>query len=137
MQLSSSFNLSHFDQPEILGFPAVTYPAQWVASRAVPLAHLLEVIQAELGEPITITSGYRSPELNRAMRAAGHPVARISQHCDGRAADFVVPRSTPTEVYAAALYLHQRGRLTIGGLGLYCDWVHVDIRPGLLTKWIG
>jgi len=42
------------------------------------------------GKPIFLTSGYRSPEYNAALRKAGGNVARTSTHMDGLAADFYI-----------------------------------------------
>jgi uncharacterized protein YcbK (DUF882 family) len=138
MQLSEHFTLSQLDQPAGHGCAAARYPAAWIKDRAFPLAEVLEVVRAELGGlTMTITSGYRTPELNEALRAAGRRVARSSQHCEGRAADIVVAGASPTELHAAALHSHRRGRIRLGGLGLYSGWVHVDIRPGPLSQWAG
>tara|TARA_B110000902_G_scaffold258632_1_gene328686 strand:- start:227 stop:694 length:468 start_codon:yes stop_codon:yes gene_type:complete len=45
------------------------------------ITHLLQPIRDELG-PIRVTSGYRSPKLNRAIGGS-----RKSQHCKGQALD--------------------------------------------------
>lgn len=50
------------------------------------LALLLETVRLRLGRPIIVTSGYRSPEVNRAVGGA-----RTSQHLTGCAADFICP----------------------------------------------
>lgn len=54
------------------------------ALRMVALA-VLEPIRAEFG-PVLITSGYRSPALNRAIKGSAK-----SQHMLGQAVDFEVP----------------------------------------------
>ena len=138
MQLSQHLSLTDFGQPEGYGCGAVEYPPEWVDGRAIPLATLLEEVSCELGgQGFTVTSGYRSRAFNESLRAAGHPVTEESQHCEGRAADVVFDRATPIEVYAAALGLHLRGRIRLGGLGLYAGWVHLDIRDGSLAQWFG
>lgn len=80
-------------------------------------AQILEPLRAALG-PVVITSGYRSPELNRALGSTGK-----SQHQYGQAADLLVPGHTPLEVcrwlYASALPFDQ---LIYEG-----TWVHVSI----------
>jgi len=45
-------------------------------------AALLEEVRALLGVPLKVTSGYRSPKLNRAVGGT-----KGSAHCEGRAAD--------------------------------------------------
>lgn len=44
--------------------------------------YLLEPVRQKYGSPITVTSGYRSPELNKAVKGATD-----SQHMRGEAAD--------------------------------------------------
>jgi uncharacterized protein YcbK (DUF882 family) len=138
MQLSEHFMFSQFDQPAAYGCAAVKYPHKWITDRAMLLAAVLEAVCSELGGySMTVTSGYRSRAFNQALRAAGYPVARNSQHCEGRAVDVVFEGLEPTEVYVTALSLHRRGRIRLGGLGLYPSWVHLDIRAGSLQQWLG
>lgn len=47
--------------------------------------HILEPLRVAYGKPITISSGYRCPRLNRAVGGVG-----TSQHITGQAADLVV-----------------------------------------------
>lgn len=47
---------------------------------------VLEPIRAHFGRPVIVTSGYRSPKVNKAVGGSG-----TSQHCFGQAADFTVP----------------------------------------------
>ncbi len=85
MQLSPSFTLEEFTFSETatrLGIDN-TPPAE-VVSRLVNTAHKLEIIRFRLGHPITIPSGYRSPELNRKIGGS-----KNSAHCTGDAVDFV------------------------------------------------
>lgn len=49
------------------------------------LASALEIIREHFGQPITLTSGYRTKYLNSLV--GGHP---NSAHMDGRAADFSI-----------------------------------------------
>lgn len=49
-------------------------------------AQLLEQVRALLGKPILVSSGYRAPEVNRAVRGAAN-----SAHMLGCAADFSCP----------------------------------------------
>jgi uncharacterized protein YcbK (DUF882 family) len=138
MKLSEHIYLSQLNQPAGYGCEAAPYPPEWVVDRAQPLAAVLEALYLELGcRRMTIISGYRSPAFNEALRSAGHPVIKRSQHCEGRAADVVFDGLLPTQVYVAALHLHRQRRIRLGGLGLYAGWVHLDIRPGMLAQWVG
>ncbi len=55
----------------------------------------LERIRALVGHPIVITSGYRSPKLNRAVGGTSE-----SQHMFGEAADIVCPDYGPVYKFA-------------------------------------
>jgi len=46
---------------------------------------VLEPVRAKFDKPVTITSGYRSPELSEAIGSKA-----TSQHCSGEAADFEI-----------------------------------------------
>ena len=54
------------------------------------LISALDKIREQYGKPITVTSGYRCPELNRAVGGAVNPDGTPkSQHCKGEAADLI------------------------------------------------
>lgn len=55
--------------------------------------NVLEPARKHFGAPVIVTSGYRSPRLNRAIGGSGS-----SQHCKGEAADFTVSRHSNLEV---------------------------------------
>lgn len=137
MQLSKHVTLSQLDQPAALDCEAVPYPQEWIQERAVVLASVIEVIYAELGSPLfRINSGYRSREFNKALMAAGYFASEKSEHSEGRAVDIVFQDVSPMEVYSVALHCHYRGLIRLGGLGVYARWVHIDIRPGKLMRWL-
>lgn len=48
--------------------------------------HVLEPVRTHFGRPVTINSGYRGPQLNRAVGGSS-----TSQHCKGEAADIEIP----------------------------------------------
>jgi len=70
-----------------------------------------------------VTSGYRTPERNRAVDGALE-----SYHLRGQAADITVAGMSPQEVARAA------EAVGFGGIGVYPTHVHVDVRPGK-TRW--
>jgi zinc D-Ala-D-Ala carboxypeptidase len=82
---------------------------------------VLDPLREALGRPVVISSGYRSPAVNRAVGGAAS-----SQHVLGQAADITVPGMTVAQVVA-----------TIRRLGLPFDqlidefgsWVHVSHSP--------
>lgn len=81
------------------------------------------------GVPVTVTSGCRCPEHNRAVGGAEN-----SRHPKGEAGDMKV-RGVPAIVVYTDLDAEFCGRL---GLGLYQeqDFVHVDSRFGY-ARWEG
>ena len=124
----------HFSTGEFASHDGVAYPAEWIPTRLVPLCSVLEIGRHACGDlPIAILSGYRSPAHNAAVGGAQH-----SQHMEGRAADITVKGLKPVEVHTIFLQLHNQKTITLGGLGLYDNWVHIDIRPGdQLARWMG
>lgn len=89
------------------------------------LVVLLDQIREHYGRPVSITSGYRTPEHNKKVGGAEH-----SQHVEGKAADFTVKGVDPKTVYAWLDTWHT------GGLGVYEGWTHIDTRAKR-RRWKG
>ena len=96
------------------------------------LAVLLQAIREHFNKPITITSGYRTPEHNAEVGGS-----KSSQHLLGKAADIQVADTTVEAVAAYAESLMPDW----GGVGRYPvkagrtkGWVHVDTRPNK-SRW--
>ncbi len=91
-----------------------------VLPNLVRLAQMLEQVRAMLGVPIIVTSGYRSPEVNKAVGGSS-----ASAHCDGRAADFKAPDfGTPMEVCRRIA----RSQLAFDQLIFEGAWSHIAIQ---------
>jgi uncharacterized protein YcbK (DUF882 family) len=76
----------------------------------------LEVVRANLGRPVRIVSGYRSPAHNAAVHGA-----RNSQHLYVAAAD----------LEPGVLSVTDARIIGFTGIGACRGWaVHVDVRPG-------
>ncbi len=103
------------------------YPLDWRDSRGCPLAMEFERIRAAVGQPIAITSAYRTPEHNRAQ--GGKP---RSQHLQGRALDLACPHGLPFAQFEHAV-LRAIGvdESLVRYVCLYPahGFVHIDIRP--------
>jgi len=80
---------------------------------------VLEPLREHIGKPVMITSGYRCPELNKAIGGA-----EKSQHMKGQAADIVVKGMTVQEL-AEAIMASAPG---FDQLILEPSWVHVSWR---------
>ena len=123
MNLSPNFTLDELTVSQTaarLGLSNVPPPA--VVGELRRLAEtILQPLRNHLGRPVVVSSGYRSPDVNRAVGGA-----LASAHMSGRAADITVPGMTPLEVCQA-----------IRAMGLPFDqllhefraWTHVAIAP--------
>jgi uncharacterized protein YcbK (DUF882 family) len=78
---------------------------------------------------LTLVSGYRSPELNRSLRSAGHRVAQASLHTEGLAADL-----HPDGIDLHSLWLELRTQ-AVGGVGLYQTEGFIHIDTGVPRFW--
>lgn len=116
-----SFWLSEFIQSDTalrLGIDNSPKPTELQNIRSI-LAPGMQRVRECLGMPVFITSGYRSPDLNRAVKGAPD-----SAHTHGLAADFKCPNfGTPL---AVARYLVQRSPdLGFEQLIQEGAWVHI------------
>lgn len=102
-----------------------TPPAE-LLPRLILVAEMLERIRTTLQAPITVTSGYRCPELNRAIGGVSS-----SDHTQGHAADIVAPGyGTPYQIaktLAPQVSVLGIGQLILEGIGGK-QWVHVSTR---------
>ena len=131
MQLTEHFALEEFSRSDTARQHGIdnTIPASYIPNLQRLCREVLEPLRAYAGEPVTISSGYRCPELNR--RVGG---VRNSQHLTGNAADIYHP--TPSTLLSwytwlratfphhQVLYEH-RGRTV---------WIHVGYMQPAGTK---
>jgi zinc D-Ala-D-Ala carboxypeptidase len=129
MTISEHFTLEELSFSEAaarLGLDNI--PGPTVITNLGLVAAAMEKIRTLLGDrPIAVHSGYRSPEVNRAV---GGVVT--SAHCHGLACDFVCPAfGTPAEVALAIL----KSDIEYDQLILEYGWVHVGLaQEGLLSR---
>lgn len=123
MQVTKNFNLNEFNSK--CGRPM----PENIKKNIIELIHNLQVIRDEVKVPISITSGYRSPEHNAKVKGA-----KDSQHVKGTAVDFKVQGLTPKQVAPIVERLIKEGKIKQGGIGIYPSWVHYDIR-GVKARW--
>lgn len=124
---TANFKLKEFDCKDA----GKTRAPEALRGNLQKLMEQLEVLRADLGVPITVTSGYRTVEYNKSIGGAAQ-----SQHLCGMAADIKVKDHTPTQVKAAIERLIKAGKMKEGGVGLYNTFVHYDIR-GTHARWSG
>lgn len=95
VQLSKNFSLNELQASETASRYGMSNLAPEAAVGALKalVEHVLQPLRDRLGVPIKITSGYRSPELNKRIGGVSN-----SQHCLGEAVDIAVKDMTPLEV---------------------------------------
>jgi len=87
MQLTAHFRLIEFTRSDTASRKGIdNTPSDEHLTNLHRLAETLEEVRELLGYPIIITSGYRSPALNRAVGGVSN-----SSHAQGLAADFHCP----------------------------------------------
>jgi uncharacterized protein YcbK (DUF882 family) len=123
MQLTKNFDLSEFESKDGAEFP------DEVIRQIQILANNLQVLRDAVDKPISINSGYRSPEHNKAIKGA-----KNSFHVKGMAGDIVVEDMTPKEVADKIEELIQDGKMVQGGLKAYSTFTHYDVR-GYSARW--
>ena len=122
-KLTANFSLEEFKCKDGSDIPNDVLP------NIIELAKNLQVLRDYLGKSITINSGYRSPKYNAKIGGV-----KNSQHVKGKAADIVVKGMTPKEVALVIEGLIEKGKMKQGGLGIYPNFTHYDIR-GTKARW--
>lgn len=89
------------------------------------LLFILDDLRSLLGVPVTITSGYRCEIHNKDVGGANN-----SQHLIGKAADIRVNGYSPKDVYELLDQLYPDKY----GIGLYQNWIHIDVRSSK-ARW--
>ena len=122
-KLTKDFSLEEFNCKDGSSIP------NNVLLNITELARNLQILRNAINKPITITSGYRSPEHNAKIKGA-----KDSQHVKGTAADIKVKGMTPKEVALIIEELIEQKKMKQGGIGIYPSWVHYDIR-NVKARW--
>lgn len=97
-------------------------PTMEIANQLDMTANQMDKVRDLLGHPVLVSSGYRCPELNAAVR--GSPT---SSHMCGEAVDFTCPKfGTVREVFDAV----RRSYIRFDQLIIeYGRWVHIGFGP--------
>lgn len=124
MKLTQNFALEEFACKD--GTPV---PDEYLENVTV-LAQNLQVLRDHLNIPVLITgSGYRTPSHNKKINGA-----KNSQHLYAKAADINVNGHAPAELAIIIEELITSGKMKQGGVGIYKNFVHYDIR-GTKARW--
>ena len=115
--LTEHFKFSEFDCKDGTPVPKKYY------NNVIILAEQLEVLRASVCVPIIILSGYRTNTYNAKVGGVAH-----SQHLLAKAADIVAKGYDSKQIYYEIENLIAQGKMKDGGLGLYDNFVHYDIR---------
>lgn len=121
LQYFSIDELSHSSTAKRLGIDN-TPPPEATAALERLIKNVLDPARAIYGRPIVVNSGYRSPELNKAVRGAAN-----SQHVPGEAAD--ITAGSPAENRRLFAIIRQ-----LGDFDQLIDennftWIHVSYKP--------
>lgn len=100
-----------------------TPSAESIQSMSLLADRVLEPVREYIGEPIKISSGYRSPELNKKVGGS-----KTSQHCLGEAADIVCPNKNSEVFHFIKNNLEFDQLIWEFGDEQEPDWVHVSYR---------
>lgn len=122
MNLTEHFSLAELVASQVSTRQGIdNMPAPTIVANLTRLAALLEQVRAVVGAPITISSGYRSPALNKAIGGAAN-----SAHVLGLAADISTNKLAPK---ALALLIRQSG-IIFDQLIYEGTWVHIALSAG-------
>lgn len=125
MQLSKNFHLSELTVSQTAARHGLNNKPNVQAQKNLDRLcdTVLQPLRDALGQPIIVTSGYRSPEVNRRVGGSA-----TSAHCYGCAADIHVPGMSSIELMKKIHSLKLPVDQVIEEFG---QWVHVGIAiPG-------
>ena len=123
MKLTKNFKRQEFDSKDGIKVP------QELIENVTELATNLEVLRTEIGEPVHVTSGYRSPKHNKKVGGK-----QQSFHLRAMAGDLTCKSKTPQQLADVIEKLIAEGKMKQGGIGVYPGFTHYDIR-GTKARW--
>lgn len=94
--------------------------------------NVLQKIRDKYGKPIIVTSGYRSLELNNALKKLGYTVSATSQHMKGQAADIKAADGDNAALFYLIKGMIEKGEIKVGqliwekGNKKQPRWIHVS-----------
>ena len=136
MQLSKHFTLEEFEKSQTATRKGIINKAGSgeIKNLGDLCYEVLEPVRAKFDKPVTITSGYRSPELSEAIGSKA-----TSQHCLGEAADFEIAGVSNLEV---AMWIENNVDFDQLILEFWKEgepnsgWIHVSYKDGSNRKQV-
>lgn len=124
MKLTKNFNRQEFDCKD-----GTIVPEKYLKN-VQEVADNLQVLRNYLEVPVSVTgSGYRSPSHNKKVKGA-----KFSQHLTASGADINAEGYEPKQLAEVIELLILKGKMKQGGIGVYPNFVHYDIR-GTKARW--
>lgn len=128
MKLTKNFSLIELTSSETALRMRIdnTPSVEIIANLKALCENVMQPLRDWYGKPINITSGYRSPELNRAIKGA-----KNSDHMKGQAIDFTLPKEDYPKVFE---WLQNNVNFTqlIDEFGF--AWIHISYDKNNLKK---
>lgn len=134
MQLTKNFSLIELTSSETAVRKGIdNTPTQLVVTNLKELCeNVMQPLRDWYGKPINITSGYRSPKLNKAIGGS-----TTSDHCYGCAIDFTLPVDDYKTVFEHIRTKYNFDQLIWEmGNDTAPQWIHVSFRLGNNRKQI-
>lgn len=133
MQLTKNFSLIELTSSETAVRKGIdNTPTQVVLQNLKELCDcVLQPLRDEYGKSINITSGYRSPKLNKAIGGSA-----TSDHCYGCAADFTVLKEDYAAVFKILRGYNFDQLIWEFGDDTAPQWIHVSFRLGNNRKQV-
>ena len=127
MKLSNSFNLIEFTSSETASRRGIdnTPSIAVIENLRLLCENVLQPLRDKYGKSINITSGYRSPKLNKAIGGSS-----TSSHCFGQAADIQVDKKDYLKVWEILKTLPFDQIIFEFGTESAPDWIHVSFVQG-------
>lgn len=125
MQLTNNFSLVELSTSETAVRKGIdNTPTQDVVVNLRELcANVLQPLRDKYGKSINITSGYRSPKVNKAIGGSA-----TSDHCFGNAADFTVMKEDYNHVFSILRTMDFDQLIWEFGDSNAPQWIHVSYR---------
>jgi len=122
MQLTKNFSLLELTSSETAVRKGIdNTPSEEVISNLKAVCeNILQPLRVWYGKPINITSGYRSPKLNKAIGGS-----TTSDHCQGCAIDFTVPKEDYEKIFQ---WLRENKEFDQLINEFDFQWIHVSFR---------